>query len=389
MKVLIIPSWYPNGTDKLMGIYHKEFAEALSNNPDISEVNMLYIDRQRLNAPIKYIFMPKKELIKEKGYNVYITKMLDVHKISEAWQLKRYCHKLEQAFKEYLKTNDLPDIIHAEVSLPAGYATCKLGEKYHIPVVITEHASYFKRFFEGKNKEIGKYILENSTFTTVSNFMAKEMLKLTNSCEVLPNLVDTTCYKKDRKNIKDLKLVTVSALRQGKRIDDQIMALKIFQTKHPEIKSSLTIVGDGFIADYYHQKCHELGMDEYVNFVGRKNNKEEIAEILNEHNIFLISSEKETFCIPGIEALASGMPVISTKCLGPEEYLDNKCGKLVNVGAPEEMADAIYEVYQNLDQYDISYLRSIADKYSSSAITNQALKIYKTILTKNSSNSSN
>ena len=57
MNVLVIPSWYPNGSiDKLMGIYHKEYCEALAKCDNIN-VNMLYIDRQRLNAPFKYLFM--------------------------------------------------------------------------------------------------------------------------------------------------------------------------------------------------------------------------------------------------------------------------------------------------------------------------------------------
>ena len=57
MNVLVIPSWYPSGKDKLMGIYHKEFCEALvSKNIN---VNMLFIERERLNNPIKYLFVPR------------------------------------------------------------------------------------------------------------------------------------------------------------------------------------------------------------------------------------------------------------------------------------------------------------------------------------------
>ena len=53
MNVLVIPSWYPSGKDKLMGIYHKEFCEALANKN--INVNMLFIERERLNNPIKYL----------------------------------------------------------------------------------------------------------------------------------------------------------------------------------------------------------------------------------------------------------------------------------------------------------------------------------------------
>lgn len=379
MKVLVIPSWYPNGTDKLMGIYHKEFCEALASRENV-EVDMLYIDRQRLNAPMKYLFMKKKEIVKEKNYKVYITKMLDVHKISEDLQMERYTKVLEKSFLEYVNENGKPDILHAQVTLPAGYATCVIGKKYNIPVVITEHASYFKRFFEGKNKKYGNFCLKNAYFTTVSKYMAKEMSKYTKTCSVLPNLVDTETFIKNRKNkkVNGLKIIQVSGLRQGKRFDDTMKALK-YILEQEKIDASLTIVGDGFLEEDYKKKCYELGMDKHVLFVGRKT-KDEIAKILQEHNIFVISSDKETFAIPGIEALAGGLPVVSTKCLGPEEYIDDKCGKLVPVGDTEDMANAILEVYHNLDKYDKSYMEKVANNYSSKTVTDIALKIYHDLL---------
>lgn len=378
MNILVIPTWYPSGKDKLMGNYHKEFCEALAQRKGI-HVNMLFIERERLNNPIKYLLMPKSDIIKENGYKTYIKRMLNVEPISFDWQLKRYVKVLDKAFRKYLKENPKPDIIHAMVTLPAGYAACQIGEKYNIPVVVTEHSSYFKRFFEGKNKEYGTYVLKHSKFTTVSNFMARDMKKYTSDCEVLPNVVNTNIFKKERKKIKGLKFITVAALRQGKRIDDIIAALKMLVEENNNLNPKLTIVGDGFLEDYYKNKCHELGMDNYVDFVGRKT-KEQIANILLENNIFVIASEKETFCIPGVEALASGLPVVSTKCLGPEEYITEKCGKLVEVGDVKGMSYAIKEVYDEIEKYNVKELRKIADRYSDAHVIDKALKIYKEIL---------
>ncbi len=379
MNILVIPCWYPNknSTDKLMGIYHKEFCLALAKNKDVN-VNMLYIDRQRLNAPIKYLFMKKNEIIKEDGYNVYIKREFDVHRLSDKWQLNRYCKAMERAFLEYLKTNPKPDVIHAQVTVPSGYAATKIGEKYNIPVLITEHA-HARRFFVGVNKKYGDYVIKHAKITTVSKFMAKELEEIGINCDVLPNLVDLDTFKKKREKIKDLRIVIVSALREGKKIDDVIEALKIIKDKDKKLNAKLTIVGDGFLEEYYKARCHELGMDEYVNFVGRKT-KEEIADILLKNNILVIGSEFETFAISGIEALASGMPVIATKCLGPEEYIDDFCGKLVPVGDTKMMAKAILDVYHNLDNYDIKYLQSVANKYSSVNVTKKAIKLYKELI---------
>ena len=135
MKVLIIPTWYPIGEDKLMGIYHRDFANSL--NRFGIKADILFIDRERLRAPLKYLFMKKKEVINAET-TTYIYKMLNLNRFGFHFQIKRYVEKLDKAFKNYLKTNPKPDVIHAMVTVPAGYAATVIGKKYNIPVVITE-----------------------------------------------------------------------------------------------------------------------------------------------------------------------------------------------------------------------------------------------------------
>ena len=69
MKVLVIPSWYPDENDKLLGIYHKEYATAISNNN--IDIDMLYISRIGISKIFKYPFMMKKQIDNEKTYKVY------------------------------------------------------------------------------------------------------------------------------------------------------------------------------------------------------------------------------------------------------------------------------------------------------------------------------
>ena len=81
MHILVIPTWYPNGDDKLIGIYHKEFCANLAKRKDI-KVNMLYIYRQKLSDAFKYVFMSKNEIIDEGNYKTYMRKNLDVRRIN-------------------------------------------------------------------------------------------------------------------------------------------------------------------------------------------------------------------------------------------------------------------------------------------------------------------
>lgn len=383
LKVLMVPTWYPIGADKLLGIYHKEFASSLANTENI-DIAMLYIARERLNNPFFYFKMKKNEVIEEKNYKVYIHHMLNLNPISFHLQLKSYTKHLEKAFLEYVKVNGMPDILHAQVTIPAGYACAVIGKKYHIPVLVTEHSSYFKRFFKKNNEKYGKFVLKNATYSTVSHYMKKEILNYTNYCEIIPNIVDTEDIfdiASKRKKDSCFRLVSVCALRQGKRIDDTIKAMKIL-IKNKKIKNiHLDVIGDGYYQEYYKQVSSDLKMNEYVTFLGKKD-KKEIAEILKQEDALVISSDVESFSISGIEALASGIPVISTKCGGPEEYLTDKTGALCEPMNPDDMARAIYEVYTNLENYQPKELRSIAEQFSKENVSRKTIQIYKDMIEK-------
>lgn len=375
MKVLVIPSWYPNGTDKLMGIYHKEYAYALTKMG--IDVDMLFVYRQRLSNPIKYIFMRKREVDIEKTYKVYKIMMLDIEKINIKLFVKNYVKKLDKLYNEYVKLNGKPDILHAEVTFPAGYAVCVLGKKYNIPVVVTEHSSGILKYFNGKYEKYGKYVLENSKYTTVSDLMRKQISNLKKDVLLIPNLVDTEAFYKDKVKHNGLNLITVSAFRVGKGIEYLIEAMSMLVNKNIDVH--LNIVGDGYLMNNYKEITTRLNMDKYITFYGQKT-KEEIIKLLPKNDIFVVPSTYESFCIPGVEALASGLPIVSTKCYGPEEYMDSKCGELCDIKDPKGLCDAIIKVSNKLDKYDVKHLRSVANRYSYKKVCNDAIKIYNELL---------
>ena len=379
MKVLVIPTWYPTGKDKLMGNYHKEFTEAL--NAYGIKADMLFIERERLSKPFKYLFSKKKSIDKENNYEVYKYKMLNLGPLNFNLQQHFYVRKLEKLYKEYIKSQGIPDIIHAQVTVPAGYAACKIGKKYHAPVIVTEHCARLERFFdESPFKEYGNFVLDNAIFSVVSNYMKKYVLTKNKECYVIPNLVDTETFANNKKRVvnKNFNLVSVCALREGKRIDNIFGAMNVLINQG--IKNiHLDVIGDGFLEEYYKEECSKLNLSKYVSFLGRKT-KQEISKILEHENALVISSDIESFAIPGIEALASGIPVISTKCLGPEEYIDEKCGVLCKVNDVEDLAKAIKKVIENYDNYDPLYLNSVADKFSSKQVIKNTEKIYKKVI---------
>ena len=101
-----------------------------------------------------------------------------------------------------------------------------LGKKYNIPVVVTEHSSYYQRFFNNENIKYGKFVLNNSYYTTVSKYMCDWISKNQGKCDILPNLVDVESFNLNKKKVNGLKLITISGLRRRKYIDNTVEALK-------------------------------------------------------------------------------------------------------------------------------------------------------------------
>ena len=380
MKVLIIPTWYPGESDKLIGIYHKEYCEALNKHG--IDADMIFINRQRLSKPFKYIMMKKKNVVAENNYTLYEYNILDLAKFGYDFQMKRYIKCLEKAVRRYIKEHGRVDVLHAQVTAPAGVAASVVGKKLGIPVVVTEHASYMERFFsKSPYKKYGLETLKNCYFTVVSKYMQKIVLKYSSQCDILPNQVDVDLFKNDVTRVvnDEFRLVTVCALREGKGIDYAIKAIK--KLVDFGIKIHYNVIGDGFLENYYKSVVKEMCLEDHVSFLGRKS-KKEVAELLKSNHALLVASEIESFGIPAVEALASGMPVISTDCLGVPAIIDSKCGEICEINNIDDMARAIKHVIDHYESYDKKYMEQVADVYSEKNVCKKAKEIYENLISK-------
>jgi N-acetyl-alpha-D-glucosaminyl L-malate synthase BshA len=125
----------------------------------------------------------------------------------------------------------------------------------------------------------------------------------------------------------------ISNFRRVKRIPDVI---KIFYEIQQQIPAKLMMVGDGPEKEKAERLCQELGILDKVIFFGNSN---EIDKILSYSDLFLLPSETESFGLAALEAMASGVPVISSNSGGlPEVNFDGISGYLSDVGDVEAMA---------------------------------------------------
>ena len=381
LHVLVIPTWYPKGRDALIGIYHKTFCKVLAETGK-AKVNMLYVDRVGVKQLPQYPFMKKEYEEACEGYTMYARRMLSRAKISFKWQTRAYAKAMEKAFLSYVEKEGKPDILHAHVAVPAGYGAALIGKKYGIPVLLTEHA--FSPWAKPESQEFARFVAKNAKITTVSTFLQNMLReKYDTDSEILPNVVDTSVFEKPRVLLNDgvYRLLTISALRYGKFVDVTIKALRLLRDRGEIGKFEFTVIGDGQTEDVYKQAAIDLEMTDCVKFVGRKT-PAEAAEYLTHADTLVIASDFETFGIPALEALAAGVPVVCTRCYGPETFLNDTCAEMCEFRNPEDLARAIKAMYERKGTFDEDALRSVAKAFGSEAIANRAFALYEELLAK-------
>lgn len=252
------------------------------------------------------------------------------------------------------------DILHVHYAIP--HATSAFLAKQilrcqgiNIPVITTLHGTDIT--IVGKDATLAPVVTfsinESDGVTTVSEDLRRETysaFRVRKEIEVIPNFVDLARFKKQKKEHfkriicpNDEKLlVHTSNFRRVKRIDDII---RVFAKLKTMIPSKLLLVGDGPERVAMEQLSRDLGLGEDVRFVGKL---DAIEEVLSVADLFLMPSEKESFGLAALEAMACEVPVISTNtgCL-PELNVQGVTGFLSNVGDVEDMVKNAYYILQD------------------------------------------
>lgn len=248
------------------------------------------------------------------------------------------------------------DLLHVHYAIP--HATSAFLAKQilkchgiNIPVITTLHGTDIT--IVGKDASLAPVVTfsinESDGVTTVSEDLRKdtyEAFEINKEIVVIPNFVDLERFKKQPKEHfkriicpNDEKLlVHTSNFRKVKRIEDII---QVFAKLKKQIPSKLLLVGDGPERGPMEQLSRDMNLGEDVRFVGKL---DAIEEVLSVADLFLMPSEKESFGLAALEAMACEVPVISSNTGGlPELNVQGVTGFLSNVGDVDDMVrNAIY-----------------------------------------------
>ena len=195
--------------------------------------------------------------------------------------------------------------------------------------------------------------------------------------KIVPCTVDTEAFrpKTARPNDETKRLVYISFLDQPRKgLNFLLEALRSLSQRRHDLH--LHIVGDGPRRSEYERMATELGVRDSVTFHGRIE-REEIVQLLHRSHLFVLPSLFENFSVATAEALATGTPVVATRCGGPEDFVTPEVGMLVPPGDVQALADASDWMLENHDRFDPGAVADYArGRFSLEAVGRQLHEVY-------------
>jgi len=373
MHILILPSWYPTKNNNLSGIFFKEQAEALAKQN--INVGCIAINE---SSP-RYMFSKKEFTLYFDDKNINgINTINALYPIPNRYKsLRAIVRKIifKILFRKYIKKYGKPDLIHLH-SFLYGDLAIWVKEKYEIDYVVTEHSSGFARdLYNEKELAFAKKVFTNSKSNICVSSEFKKLLekKFDLEFDFIPNSIDTEYFLPKSIQKTNFDFINIAFLDTNKNQSKLVESFaKVFYAKK-DVK--LTIVGSGHEYDNLNNLIQKLNMQQQIKLYGIASRKE-VLDLLQNSDAFILSSQYETFGVVIIEAMSCGLPVVATKCGGPESIVvDDKLGKLVDINI-NDLSLGMLEVYNK--KYDSEYIRNyVIDNFSADVVSSKLMQVYR------------
>ena len=297
---------------------------------------------------------------------------------------------LSSRLVDVVRSNSI-DILHVHYAIPHAYAAYMAKKMLidigiEIPIVTTLHGTDITLVGSHPfyNPAVTFSINHSDRVTAVSESLKNDTINLFDikkKIDVIPNFVDIKKIKNKEKacerNLlakKEEKILThISNFRPLKRIFDVI---SIYEGVAKQVKSKLMMVGEGPEKIEAIQYVKENKLEDKVLFLGNSN---EIDKILCYSDLFLLPSEKESFGLSALEAMANGVPVISSNAGGITEVnINNKTGFVSKIGDVKDMTTNALTLLEdeNLHQEFKKQARVQAELFNLENVVNQYESVY-------------
>jgi len=371
MKILFVSGGYPTSQYPLTGIFEFDQAKALAargHEVIFAAVDLRSIRRWRRWGRESL----EKDGVKIEAINIPLGRFPD-------WMLHNFgIVGLKWLYRECLRKYGKPDVVHAHFT-DSAYITVKALHDNYLPIIMTEHSSSINQARLSESLiNTARYAYENvneimAVSPSLQNTISK---KFGYHSKYIPNMVDLETFEFDEaaKAPAHYKMVSVGGLIPLKAMD--ILIKQFAKFKAIVADSSLEIFGDGPERKNLELLIKFLNIEDSVKLNGICS-RQIIAATLKTSDAFVLASRSETFGVAYIEALSCGVPVIATRCGGPEAFVHEGNGILVPVDEEEALLEAMKSMHRNRDLYNRKQIAAeTAMKFSPDAVASQLEDVY-------------
>lgn len=364
MKILFLTPWYPDEKNPNHGIFIRDQAVALSSQHEVIIVSSK-VDYKKFG--IKTFEIKESFFQNVKEYRLVINRSLPIYN-----QLNYFLISTQVAVRVAKQWK--PDIIHGNIGYPGGFWSWLVSKRINIPFIITEHTFIYNNFRSFAHKKLTLFALRKAaTVVTVSSKAADEIKKYVDrDIQVVPNIVDVSNYSIVPYSQGTVVIGFLGSLSSTKKgLDILLRALS-----RTEKNFILHIGGGGAMLDTYKKLAKELGISakcKFLDFV----QPDEVPIFMSQLHFFVNASLFESFGIAIVEAMASGLPVVSFDNGGPSDFINKANGVLVENQDEEKLKEMMEWMMENYQTYDRERIRaSVVDRFSKKTFLTGMNKVY-------------
>ncbi|MEI6899897.1 MAG: glycosyltransferase [Bacteroidota bacterium] len=390
MRILFLPRWYPHRYDPMSGLFIQVQAEALTALCDVAVLylhedpdcpNRFEIDRSEEN---KVLVIRVYYKVPAADASIW-TRILKLFRFFRAFYLGM---KMLGGFN--------PQLMHVHVLTRCGVLAYINSIFSGTPYIITEHWS---RYFLQNNTYKGIFrkfftrlvVRKSSAVLPVSEKLKDAMLlcRLNNpNYHVVPNPVDMEIFNIEPDKVKSnggkRQIIHISCFDdKSKNISGFLRIMKSLSVKREDL--FCLMIGEGPDFEGMKTYSNELGLDpQVISFTGVLQ-KEELVKRINHSDFLVLSSHYETFACVIVEALACGIPVVTTNVGIASEVINEDNGLLAIAGDEKSLEREIEKMLQLSGSFNPKKIRnSVLGKYNAKKVSEQLVGVYKSVISSSS-----
>lgn len=381
MHVLLLPKWYPGRRDPQLGDFIRKQALAASAYARMSVVHVEGVPG--LGQAIEV------ELATADGAWELAVRY---RASTAAWRplrrlvnLARYWRAALRGWRRVLRERGRPDLIHAYILVRPALFAAWVSWRCRIPCLVSEQSSeYLDGTYAAKGPlfhAVSRWLFRRAKAVTAVSPMLGDALVGHGLCQryaVVPNVVPGLSRPLPPQGPVGRFLIVADLVDRTKNISGALRALAMVRRK--DEKAHLSIIGDGPDRGMLERLTTELDLGDAVRFLGRLPNST-VLDRMAEVFAVVVNSNVETFSVVTGEALALGKPVIATRCGGPQAFVTDANGFLIDTRDDAGLAEAMLRLMAESQRFDPAVVRaSVGGRFSPDAVGRAFHAVYASCL---------